>query len=110
MRQCPGNFTFIAGHRPSSKFVATFIINKIQYIYSGTANPNPGPFKVNNAVLTYGDTANLTATRSYTGQVGISKIKFTLKPSGVSITGDLPDSHQVGPASTVDSSGTWTTA
>ncbi|TEB23026.1 hypothetical protein FA13DRAFT_1798305 [Coprinellus micaceus] len=28
---------------------------------------------------------------------------------GVSITGDLPDSNQVEPASTVDGSGTWTT-
>ena len=92
-----------------SKFVATFIIDEIQYIYSGNVNPNPGPFKVNNATLTYSDVSDLTTTRSYTGQVGISKIKFTLK-NGVTITGDLPDNNQVDPASTVDGSGTWTTA
>ena len=92
-----------------SKFVATFIIDEIQYIYAGNVDPNPGPFKVNNAVLTYTETSDLTTTRSYTGQVGISKIKFTLRNS-VTITGDLPDNNQVDPASTVSGSGTWTTA
>jgi hypothetical protein len=92
-----------------SKFVATFIIDEIQYIYSGNLNPNPGKFSVTKATLNYDDTDQLTGTHSYTGQVGISKVTFNIK-NGPVAAGPLPDSGQIDPASTVDGSGTWTTA
>ena len=92
-----------------SKFVATFIIDEIQYIYSGIVNPNPGKFNVSKATLTYDDKDELTGTRSYVGQVGISKVTFNIK-NGPVAGGPLPDNGLVDPASTVDGSGTWTTA
>ncbi|KAF7342221.1 hypothetical protein MVEN_01810000 [Mycena venus] len=92
-----------------SKFVATFIIDEIQYVYSGNVNPNPGAFNVTKATLTYDSTADLTGTHSFTGQVGISKVTFNIR-NGPVAGGPLPDNGHVDPASTVDGSGTWTTA
>ena len=92
-----------------SKFVATFIINEIQYIYAGSIDPNPGKFNVSKASLAYDSTDDLTGTHSYTGQVGITQVKFNIK-NGPVASGPLPDDGQVDPASTISGSGTWTTA
>ena len=92
-----------------SKFVATFPIDDLKYIYSGSIDPNPGAFKVTKATLTYDDTDDLTSTRSYTGQVGITKVIFNIK-NGPVAAGPLPDDEQVNPASTVDGVGSWTVA
>lgn len=92
-----------------SKFVATFIIDEIQYIFSGNLNPNPGSFNVTKATLEYDDKDELTGTHSFTGQVGITKVTLNIK-NGPVAAGPLPDNGQIDPASTVDGSGTWTTA
>ncbi|KAF7342211.1 hypothetical protein MVEN_01809000 [Mycena venus] len=92
-----------------SKFVATFIIDEIQYIYSGSLNPNAGAFNVTKATLTYDSTDDLTSTRSYTGQVGISKVTLNIR-NGPVAAGPLPDDGLIDPASTVSGTGTWTTA
>ena len=88
-----------------SKFVATFIIDEIQYIY---VDPNPGKFNVSEATLKYDDKDELTGTHSYTGQVGISKVTFNIK-NGPVADGPLPNNGLVDPASNVDGLGTWTT-
>ncbi|KAF8897994.1 hypothetical protein CPB84DRAFT_1748012 [Gymnopilus junonius] len=92
-----------------AKFVATFIIDEIQYIFSGNTNHNPGAFSVTKATLNYDSKDQLTSTHSYLGQVGITKVTFNVK-NGPTAAGPLPDNRQVDPASTVDGSGTWTTA
>ena len=100
-----GNIVSLNG----SKFITTFIIDEIQYIFSGSIDPNPGKFNVSKAVLKYDSTDDLTGTHSFSGQVGITKVIFNIK-NGPVASGPLPDDGQVDPASTVTGSGTWTTA
>lgn len=92
-----------------SKFVAIYIIDEIQYIYSGNITPNVGAFTVNKATLTYDDKDQLTGTRSYTGQVGITKVTFDIR-NGPVAAGSLPDDGHVDPASSVVGAGSWNTA
>ena len=105
MPTAKGNIVSLNG----SKFVATFIIDEIQYIFSGNVAPNPGAFNVTKATLNYDSKDLLTGTHSYTGQVGITTVTLKIK-NGPAAEGALPDNGQVDPASTVSGSGTWTTA
>lgn len=91
------------------KFVAVFIIDEIQYLFSGNINSNPGAFTVSNAILNYTSVAELTGTRTYNGQVGISTVKFAIN-NGTSISGALPVHNYIDPASTVQGSETWSMA
>ena len=91
------------------RFVATFIINEIQYIFAGSYAPNPGTYRVNKATLDYDGTEQLTGIRSLEGVVGISKVKMALK-NGPEVFGDLPDDNYLDPASTISGAGSWTTA
>ncbi|KAJ7737250.1 hypothetical protein DFH07DRAFT_779398 [Mycena maculata] len=102
-RTVPGHIVSLNG----AKFSAVFIIDEIQYTFAGNINPNPGKFHVDKAVLAYDHTDQLTATRSFTGQVGIEAITFTIE-NGPVIQGTLDD--VVDPVITVSGTGTWTTA
>ncbi|PPQ84835.1 hypothetical protein CVT25_015128 [Psilocybe cyanescens] len=106
MPSAKGNIIIQAGH--DSKFVATFLIDGIQYLYSGHVNPCQHPFSVNKATLKYNSIDDLTGTWTFTGQVGIFKVTFNIK-NGTVATGPLPKNGQINPAWSVDGYGTWTT-
>jgi hypothetical protein len=91
------------------RFVATFIINEIQYIFAGSYNPNPGTYRVKKATLDYDTKDQLTGSRVLDGVVGISRVKLNIK-NGPEAFGDLPDDNFLDPASTINGAGTWTTA
>jgi hypothetical protein len=59
-----------------SRFVATFTIDDIKYVYSGQISPNQGSLHVAKATLTYGDTGDLSGTHPFVGRVGISDATF----------------------------------
>jgi hypothetical protein len=79
-----------------SKFVAIFIIDEIQYIYAGTLGRNTGPFTVNRATLTFNSTNQLSATRSFTGQVGISRVSFKID-NGPDAMALFPSTNKLNP-------------
>ncbi|KAF9457789.1 hypothetical protein BDZ94DRAFT_939035 [Collybia nuda] len=87
------------------KFIATFLIDEIQYSFAGSLDPSVQSFNCSNATLTYGSVGDLTTTRAYEGQVGVTKVTFTVA-NGAKLEGPL--NLQISPASTVAGNGTWT--
>ncbi|KAJ3549544.1 hypothetical protein NM208_g452 [Fusarium decemcellulare] len=102
MPSAPG---FIKGIAGGNKFTSTFIIDDIQYHYSGSFNPAVQEFVSNAATLEYTSVAALTTTRDFEGKVGTQDVVIDIQPGGVKITGklDLP----ISPASRVSGTGTW---
>jgi hypothetical protein len=88
----------------STKFTATFLIDDIQYTYTGTIANSVQTFSSTNATLTYSSTEQLTSLRAFSGKVGTQDVTFTAA-NGPKISGplDMP----ISPASNVSGSGTW---
>ncbi|TQV91625.1 hypothetical protein IF1G_09691 [Cordyceps javanica] len=96
---------FVRGIAGSNKFTSTFIIEDVQYHFSGNFNPAVQEFSCNGAILTYDNVGQLTTQRPFSGKVGTEEITLTVN-NGPRIEGplDLP----LSPASNVSGHGTWT--
>lgn len=101
----PSATRLIKGTAGSNKFTSTFIIDDIQYHYSGSFNPAVQEFVCNAATLEYPSVAALTTTRDFSGKVGTQDITIDIQPGGVKITGKLE--LPISPASRVSGTGTW---
>jgi hypothetical protein len=88
----------------STKFTATFLIDDIQYTFTGSIANSVQTFASTNATLEYTSTEQLTALRQFSGKVGIQELMF-IATNGPKIFGplDMP----IAPASNVSGSGTW---
>ena len=96
---------WIKSAHSGTKFVAAFTIHEILYNFTGDLSPSVPDFSANVATLKYDNVGELTTTREFSGQVGITHIILNIVNSPViSGTLDLP----ISPASTVSGSGTWT--
>ncbi|TRX89636.1 hypothetical protein FHL15_009545 [Xylaria flabelliformis] len=95
---------FIRGVAGGNKFTSTFVIEDIQYHFSGGFDPSVPPFTCDQATLLYTDLGQLTTTRDFEGKIGTDTVSFTIG-NGPTITGrlDMP----INPASRVSGSGTW---
>ncbi|RGP75782.1 hypothetical protein FSPOR_580 [Fusarium sporotrichioides] len=88
-----------------SKFVATFIIDDIQYHYSGAFSPAVQNFQSDDVMLQYPSIESLTSTQDFEGVVGTEGIEIDIQSSNVRITGILDP--PISPASCVSGAGTW---
>ncbi|KAI0191557.1 hypothetical protein EV127DRAFT_68065 [Xylaria flabelliformis] len=95
---------FIKGVAGGNKFTSTFVIDDIQYHFSGNFNPAIQEFACQEATLEYANLGQLTTQRDFDGKVGTQTVSFTIK-NGPTINGglDMP----INPASRVSGSGTW---
>lgn len=101
----PSATGFIKGIAGGNKFTSTFIIDDIQYHYSGSFSPAVQEFVCNVATLEYTSVAALTTVRDFSGKVGTQDVTFDVQPGGVKITGKLE--LPISPASRVSGTGTW---
>jgi hypothetical protein len=90
-----------------STFIATFLVNDLQYIYAGNISPSVQSFACNNAILTYTSAEDLVASRGWSGKIGMENVTMNIV-NGPSITGplDMP----ISPASVANGSGIWNQA
>ncbi|KAM3429601.1 hypothetical protein MY4824_008177 [Beauveria thailandica] len=95
---------FIKGVAGGNKFTSTFLIDDIQYHFSGNFNPAVQEFSSNEATLTYTTVGQLTTHRDFDGKVGTETISLSIK-NGPTIDGPLV--LPINPASRVSGSGTW---
>ncbi|KAI1656982.1 hypothetical protein F4813DRAFT_397225 [Daldinia decipiens] len=96
---------FIKSLSGGSKFTSTFVIDDIQYHFSGNINPTTPEFESNNATLEYTNKQQLTAQRQIEeGKVGTNNISLSLK-NGPTIEGIL--NSPIHPAVRVSGTGTW---
>ncbi|KAF9188851.1 hypothetical protein BGZ49_003903, partial [Haplosporangium sp. Z 27] len=99
--KAPGFVRSVGG---GSKFTSTFIIDDIQYHFSGYLNPPVQDFSSFNAMLEYTSEVQLTAQRPFDGEVGTRDILFQIA-NGPTISGPLD--YPIHPASRVSGSGYW---
>ncbi|RGP58863.1 hypothetical protein FLONG3_11354 [Fusarium longipes] len=85
-------------------FTSTFIIDDIQYHFSGRLSPPVPEFECPEATLKYESLEALTDERLFDGKIGSSDVNLEVKP-GVRITGrlDLP----ISPAHRVSGEAEW---
>ncbi|KAI0103620.1 hypothetical protein F4814DRAFT_432099 [Daldinia grandis] len=102
--QMPSANGFIKSVAGGSKFSATFVIDEVQYHYSGNFNPSVQAFESNEAVLEYGYEGQLTTQRQLEGKVGTQDIDIIIK-NGPTIKGLL--NMPINPATRVSGTGTW---
>ncbi|RYP76679.1 hypothetical protein DL771_001601 [Monosporascus sp. 5C6A] len=95
---------FIKSVAGGNKFTATFVIDDIQYHFSGNFNPAVQEFTSNEATLTYDSVGQMTTQRDFEGKIGTETITLTVK-NGPTINGPL--NLPINPASRVSGSGTW---
>ncbi|KAF8966988.1 hypothetical protein BGZ46_000270 [Entomortierella lignicola] len=95
---------FVRSVQGGNKFTSTFIIDDIQYHFSGNLYPATQDFTSFNAVLEYESVAQLTAQRPFDGKVGTQDILFQIS-NGPIISGPLD--YPIHPASRVSGAGTW---
>jgi hypothetical protein len=95
---------FIRSVGGGSKFTSTFIVDDIQYHFSGNINPPVQEFSSFNARLEYTSPAQLTTQRPFDGKIGSTDTLFQVQ-NGPAISGplDMP----IHPASRVSGSGVW---
>ncbi|KAH9478710.1 hypothetical protein JR316_0009170 [Psilocybe cubensis] len=90
----------------STRFTATFVLpgSGLQANFAGDFSSSVQTFNSANAVVTYNKESDLTGTREFSGQIGVTNIKLTLT-NGVTIQGilDMP----ISPADSVSGSGVW---
>ncbi|KAM3480916.1 hypothetical protein MY8738_004767 [Beauveria namnaoensis] len=96
---------FIKGVAGGNKFTSTFVIDDIQYHFSGSFNPSVQEFTSNEATLKYENLGQLTAQRAFDGKIGTETISLTVK-NGPTIEGPL--NLPIHPASRVAGNGHWT--
>ncbi|PPQ76201.1 hypothetical protein CVT26_009098 [Gymnopilus dilepis] len=97
---------YIKSSASGSRFTATFIIDGIQYHFSGSLGIAMQPFTCNNAMVTFSKLKSLTSTREYEGRIGERSVNLTIG-NGVKISGDLD--MPISPANSVAGVGAWTT-
>ncbi|OAA42535.1 hypothetical protein ISF_09707 [Cordyceps fumosorosea ARSEF 2679] len=103
--QMPTANGFIKGVAGGTRFTSTFVIDDIQYHFSGSFNPAVQEFVSNEAVLTYDTVGQLVTQRTFDGKIGTETISFSIK-NGPKIQGPL--NMPIHPASQVSGTGTWT--
>lgn len=86
------------------KFTSTFVIDDIQYHFSGTLDPAVQGFHSNEATLEYSSEGQLTTSRDFDGKVGTMDFRFEVA-NGAKISGPLM--MPISPASRVSGRGTW---
>ncbi|KAL1839709.1 hypothetical protein VTK73DRAFT_3936 [Phialemonium thermophilum] len=96
---------FIRGVAGGHRFIASFVIDDIQYAFSGMLNPAVAEFTSREATLTYDSVEQLTSQRNFEGQVGSETVTLTID-NGPRISGPLEP--PIYPASAVSGSGMWT--
>ncbi|VUC37266.1 unnamed protein product [Clonostachys rosea] len=101
MPSAPG---FIKGIAGGNKFTSTFIIDDIQYHFSGSFDPAVQEFTSNEATLEYSSASQLTTKRDFDGKVGTQDVTITIA-NGPTIKGPL--NLPINPASRISGSGTW---
>lgn len=95
---------FIKGVAGGNKFTSTFIIDDIQYHFSGNLSPAVQEFQSNVATLEYPSVGALTTTRDFDGKIGTQDVQLTTQ-NGAKITGQLE--LPISPASRVSGTGVW---
>ncbi|KAI1157493.1 hypothetical protein F5B18DRAFT_644874 [Nemania serpens] len=100
----PSASGFIKSVGGGSKFTATFLIDDIQYHFSGNFNPTVQDFTANEASLEYVNLGQLTTLRTIEGKVGTEDISISIK-NGPKISGPL--NMPINPASRISGTGTW---
>ncbi|KAL6835286.1 hypothetical protein V8C40DRAFT_234068 [Trichoderma camerunense] len=95
---------FIKSVAGGSKFTATFVIDDIQYTFSGSFNPAVQEFTCNEATLSYSAVGELVNQRAFEGKIGTDDILITVK-NGPEIKGPLI--LPINPAAQVAGMGTW---
>ncbi|KAH7099313.1 hypothetical protein BKA62DRAFT_641211 [Auriculariales sp. MPI-PUGE-AT-0066] len=95
---------FVRSVADGAKFTSTFIIDDIQFHYSGNLNPPVQDFSCFNATIMYTDVVQLTAQHPFDGKVGPMDIEFRLA-NGPEIKGplDVP----MHPATRISGLGVW---
>ncbi|KXH44291.1 hypothetical protein CSIM01_08071 [Colletotrichum simmondsii] len=100
----PSAAGFIKGIAGGNVFTSTFIIDDIQYHFSGRFNPAVQEFVSNSATLEYESLESLTRQRDFSGKVGTQSIDLHVA-DGLKITGNLE--LPMSPATRVSGTGTW---
>ncbi|CAE6387947.1 unnamed protein product [Rhizoctonia solani] len=91
-----------------SKFIAVFMVGKIQYTFTGTLKPQAAvAFTSAGASLTYANSDELSGVHSFSGTVGVDTLELNLD-NKVKIEGKLDTPLQV--AVVPNGAGTWATA
>ncbi|KAI2783763.1 hypothetical protein F4815DRAFT_442017 [Daldinia loculata] len=101
---CTCSNGFIKSLAGGSKFTSTFVIDDIQYHFSGNINPSVQDFVCDRATLQYGSLGELTTQRQCEGKIGTQNIELTIK-NGPTIKGPL--NSPIDPATRVSGMGTW---
>ncbi|PWI64477.1 hypothetical protein PCL_09632 [Purpureocillium lilacinum] len=88
---------FIKSVPGGNKFTACFVIDGIQYHFSGNFNPSVQGFISNEATLDYSTEGQLTTQRDFDGKIGTHDVRFVIA-NGPTISGRLnmpinPDSR-----------------
>lgn len=95
---------FIKGIAGGNKFTSTFIIDDIQYHFSGSFSPAVQEFVSNSATLEYESLGSLTSNRDFDGKIGTQSVTLEVV-DGPKITGNLE--LPISPASRVSGTGVW---
>ncbi|CAI6100973.1 unnamed protein product [Clonostachys chloroleuca] len=95
---------FIKGIAGGNKFTATFVIDDIQYHFSGSFDPAVQEFQSNEATLEYSSASQLTTKRDFDGKVGTQDVTITIA-NGSTIKGPL--NLPFNPAFRISGSRTW---
>ncbi|KAI3536399.1 hypothetical protein CTAM01_02606 [Colletotrichum tamarilloi] len=95
---------YIKGVAGGSKFTSTFLIDDVQYHFSGTISPAVPDFTSNEATLEYESLGSLTSNRDFDGTVGTQSITLEVA-NGTKLTGQFD--RPISPASSVSGTGTW---
>ncbi|KAG9251963.1 uncharacterized protein F5Z01DRAFT_259407 [Emericellopsis atlantica] len=101
MPSAPGFVKSVTG---GSKFIATFIIDDIQFHFSGNLDLPVEEFTCNEASLEYGDMEQLATRQNFDGEVGTEELQLTLS-NGPKITGSFM--FPINSASNISGSGMW---
>ncbi|KAL6914726.1 hypothetical protein FSST1_012486 [Fusarium sambucinum] len=96
---------FIKSVAAGNKFMSVFIIDDIQYHFSGQLQPAVQSFQSNDATLEYNSIDELTTSRDFQGKVGPMDISINLS-NGATIKGNLD--MPLNQAALASGTGTWT--
>ncbi|KAI1454746.1 hypothetical protein F4805DRAFT_302803 [Annulohypoxylon moriforme] len=87
-----------------TKFASTFVIDGMQYHFSGNLNFSLPDFSSNEATVEYTDLGQLTTQRNFDGQIGPDKLSLNII-NGPKIVGSL--NMPIDTASRVSGNGMW---
>ncbi|GAP93233.1 hypothetical protein SAMD00023353_5900510 [Rosellinia necatrix] len=95
---------FIRSLGGGNKFNATFIIDDIQYHFTGNFNPAVNQFTSTGATLDFADIGLLTTQHTFQGAVGPTTISINIQ-NGPTISAPLD--APISAASSVSGTGSW---